>query len=365
MGINGRCVTAANRADSHRQQGIALISVLLLLVFVLTIVAGLFYRHQIHIQKVSRAVTGEQALLLLLSAESWAQSLLRADGEAGNVDHLQETWARPLPLLPIEGGEISGCLRDLGGLFNLNNLGWYTNKSWADEVAGEYQSSGVTTRRSFYRELLLQLGLDASDRRIASLADWVDEDSWLVSPDSAEDNEYLLLDPPYRPANYPLTEIGELPLVQGYSAADAARLRLYVSTLPEQTPLNVNTAPFEVLDALSPLIAEGHRQALVARRPFASVSEFYDALSAVISVPRESLLQQLPAELVAVNSRYFGLRATLTLGGMRYGYESTIQRPATGPPRVLARTLTFIPRVADDSGAERSAINPCNDLKVI
>ena len=77
--------------ESHRtsrQAGIALASVLLLLVFVLTLVAGLFYRHQIHIHKVTRTVIGDQALLLVLGAETWVASVLEADARAGRVDHL-------------------------------------------------------------------------------------------------------------------------------------------------------------------------------------------------------------------------------------------------------------------------------------
>ena len=34
----------------------------------------------------------------------------------------RETWAKPLPPLPIEGGTVAGRLEDLQGRFNLNNL---------------------------------------------------------------------------------------------------------------------------------------------------------------------------------------------------------------------------------------------------
>ena len=160
--------------ESHRtsrQAGIALASVLLLLVFVLTLVAGLFYRHQIHIHKVTRTVIGDQALLLVLGAETWVASVLEADARAGRVDHLGEAWARPLPPMPVEGGEISGCLRDLAGLFNLNNLGAYTNKRWDDEVKAEAGQQAVASLRAWFRAILRQRGLDASDRRIAALVD--------------------------------------------------------------------------------------------------------------------------------------------------------------------------------------------------
>ena len=62
---------------------------------------------------------------------------------------------------------------------------------------------------------------------------------------------------------------------------DAAALAPWVSTLPRQTRLNVNTAPAPVLAALSPLSAPARVAALTARRPFTSLGGFYDALAAV------------------------------------------------------------------------------------
>ena len=353
------------RRALRREGGIALVSVLLLLVFVLTLVAGLFYRHQIHIHKVTRAVSGDQALLLVLGAETWVASVLEADARAGKVDHLGEAWARPLPPMPVEGGEISGCLRDMAGLFNLNNLGAYTNKRWEDELRAETAQHGVATPRAWFREILRQRGLDAGDRRIAALVDWVDPDAWLVTPESAEDNEYLLLDPPYRPANHPLTELGELPLVIGFDAADGAALAPWVSTLPRQTRLNVNTAPAPVLAALSPLIAPARVEALLARRPFTSLGAFYDALAAVAGESRDDLLQRIPADLLAVGSDYFALRARVSLAGLRYDYESLIHRPASGRARVIARTFAPVPRLAQDAGGDAAIGHPCNHNEVI
>lgn len=350
-------------SNRGKQKGIALIAVLLLLVFVLTIVGGLFYRHQIHIQKVSKSLVGEQALLLLMSAESWAQSILLEDARSSTRDDYGENWGRNLPLLPIEGGVISGCLRDEQSLYSINSLGWYTNKSWEDELAAEQTGSRQATRRTIFRGLLQQLQLDASDARIASLTDWLDADSWLVSPESAEDNEYLLLDPPYRPANDGLVELSELSLVRGFSAADAVALAPYVNVLAEATPVNINTAPQLVLMALSPIINPSVAEAIVAARPFETTDQFYTALAGMAGETRQTLLADLPAELIAVNSKYFSLLADVELAGIHMRYTSLIERSSGQTARVLARTLRYIPPLADGDGKARDINSICAQMR--
>ncbi|MCK9504723.1 MAG: type II secretion system minor pseudopilin GspK [Porticoccaceae bacterium] len=351
-------------SSSQRQRGVALIAVLLLLVFILTIVGGLFYRHQIHIQKVTRSLVGEQALLLLLSAESWGQSVLVEDGKRSAIDHNGENWARALPLLPVEGGAISGCLRDLQGLFNINSLSWYGNKSWEDELAAELGSAGKSTRRTLFRRLLEQLQLDAGDARIAALVDWLDEDSWLLSPDSAEDNEYLLLTPAYRAANQSMVELAELSLVQGFSAADVVALQPYVNILPEDTAININTAPAMVLMALSPLITRDIAEALIASRPYDSVDGFYSQLAILAGETRQTLASQLPAEFVAVGSEYFSLSADVRLAGVRMAYRSIIHRQGQGA-RVISRTLRYIPAGLDENSEALAVHSVCNPLQEV
>ncbi len=342
------------------QRGIALIAVLLLLVFVLTIVGGLFYRHQIHIQKVTRTLVGEQAVLLLLGAESWARSVLLRDARHSEVDHLEENWAEDLPPMPVEGGVVTGCLRDLQGLYNLNGLGDYTANTWSDELEEEWRSGPRTSRRVFFRELLVHLGLEASDQRIAAVVDWIDPDAWLVSPDSAEDNEYLLLDPPYRAANQPIGDLSELGLVMGFGREDVVRLAPWVNTVPEAVPLNVNTAPLPVLAALSPLLEPSSAEALARQRPFESADAFYQALSATLGETVETLRGAIPPELVDVESAWFALEADIRVAGVRLAYHSVIHRQGDNASRVLRRTVNFVPPLRDDRGRERRVDTLCN-----
>ena len=59
------------------------------------------------------------------------------------VDHLGEVWAQALPTLPIEGGVITGCIRDLQARFNLNNFALYTPESLELELNIDDESKRV------------------------------------------------------------------------------------------------------------------------------------------------------------------------------------------------------------------------------
>ena len=59
-----------------------------------------------------------------LGAEAWAADFLRKDAQESQTDHLGETWAKPMPPMPIgEGiGVVEGRLEDMQGRFNINSL---------------------------------------------------------------------------------------------------------------------------------------------------------------------------------------------------------------------------------------------------
>mgnify|MGYP003700515431 CR=1 FL=1 len=353
-------MSGPHRRGGRGQQGIALITILLLLVFMLAIIAGLFYRHQLHIQKVSRMLVGEQAMLLFLGAESWARRVLSEDGRQTRIDHLEEKWAYPLPPMPMEGGVLTGCLRDEQGLFSLNSLGWYTSKTWAEELAGDGQGRNVTSRRRILQNLMAQAGLEHSDALVASLVDWVDPDGWLVSPESAEDNEYLLMQPPYRAANFPLGDIDELTLVSGFSPAFVERLEPLVNTVPGDLPLNVNTASVPVLAAVSSLVSVEQARRLAGLRPFPSLDKFYEQMASVVSETHATLRTLVPPQFLTVSSDYFSVHARLVLAGSDFAYRSLIWRRGD-TTRVLSRTLTPIPQVVNDPNRKLPPVIPCGN----
>ena len=63
-----------------------------------------------------------------------------------------------------------------------------------------------------------------------------------------------------------MTGVDSLLDVDGVTPEMVARLRPFVTVLPTTTPVNMNTAPAEVIAALMPGMSVSSAQALVSRR---------------------------------------------------------------------------------------------------
>lgn len=310
------------QTQGSRQKGFALLAVLVLAGLCMMLVTQITYRHQLEKSASSRSLIQDQTLLLALSAESWARRLLSDDAEDNQTDSLEDTWAQPLPVLPVEGGLLRGCIRDLQGRFNLNNLQNYTTESWNDELASLFSSD-----LDAYLNLLAILELDSSELRAAVITDWTDADTELLIGGSAEDAEYSLQTPSRLSANRSMISIEELAALPGYSDLDVLRLYPFVSTLPGRTPVNVNTASSELLSALSSVMDIFLVEEVLLERPFNSVDDFYSLVAqstGYMSVAE--LRQQLPENMISVSSEYFELLTTVNLVDQEIRMRSLIHR---------------------------------------
>ncbi len=226
------------------QSGVALITVLLVVAVVTIVCAGLIIRQQLAIRSSANQLHVRQAWHYALGGERLAEAVLRRDLRQGGentrepVDHLGEAWARPMtPFKLDDGGELRVRIEDPSGRFNLNGL-VRKRKVKPDSVKQ-------------FRRLLATLGMKEEivqglpDR----LADWLDADQNPQGEQGAEDNQYLLEAPAYRAANRSFKDVSELRLLK-LSEADYRRLLPFVSALPEDAPLNVNTASVPVLAAM-------------------------------------------------------------------------------------------------------------------
>jgi general secretion pathway protein K len=234
-----------------------------------------------------------QAEELVTAGGDWARALLYDDRRSsGDVDHAGEPWALRLPPVPFENGELAGRIEDQQGLFNLNNL---VRNGKLD-----------VTQYARFQRLLAILGLPAD--LAAALADWIDADDMPQPAGGAEDAYYLGLTHPYLTANTPLTDLGELALVRGFDAGVRARLAPFVTALPGNTALNVNTAPAEVLAATVDGLDLDSARALVARRGgifYRNKADFLSQLGEGATVSEQD---------VRVGSDYFLLTLRVTYG---------------------------------------------------
>jgi general secretion pathway protein K len=182
-------------AGRRPQRGVALITALLVVAIATVAAVTMASRQQLDIRRTAGLLHGEQAWAYALGAENWARVVLRRDARNNRIDTLEEDWSTQPPVSFVEGGSIVGRLIDLQGRFNLNNL---------------VQQNGAVDAKAlvFYKRLLRRLDLD--ERLADALVDWIDPDINVRFPDGAEDETYLLVDPPYRTANRPLVDSSEL-----------------------------------------------------------------------------------------------------------------------------------------------------------
>ena len=217
--------------------------------------------------------------------------------------------------MPIDNGELAGYIEDQQGMFNLNDLA----------------PGGKTDERQLqtYRRLLSLLGLPQS--LAGSAADWIDADAVEQPGGGAEDEYYLSRSPPYLAANRPMSDISELARVAGYDEATRARLRPFVTALPVNAPINVNTVSAEVLAAVIDGLDIDGARAIVARRErtyFRSASELSSRLPRGIDIGNVAL---------NVNSNYFLAHVRVTIGGAEARGEALLARTDIGWPAIVWR----------------------------
>ena len=256
-----------------------------------------------------------QARLLVQAGVDWTRAVLGEDRRSSNIDHLGEPWALRLAPIPVDNGEIAGFIVDQQGAFNLNNL---------------VRDGKISVAQLAIFQRLLSI-LDLSPALADALADWIDADSEQRSASGAEDAYYLALDTPYFAANRPLVDMEELALVRGFDSKILTRLRPYVTALPRYTPVNVNTAPAEVIAAMVEGMDLDAARTLIAQRDkiyFLSAFDFSGRVPRGLKVRTED---------VAVSSDFFVATLRATIGQTQARGTAMLHRENTGWPIIVWR----------------------------
>ena len=310
---------SARHAETSRQSGIALITVLLIVAVLTTIVGKLSFGNQVWLRQAENAANGARTAQVSRAAQVWVRTILDADDPG--FDARTEAWAQQLPPLPVGGGSLSGRIEDLQGRYNLNNL-----------VGQGGQPNELEMER--FERLLNVLDLNADLAH--AIADWIDADSEPNGPWGAEDGYYLGLKPAYLAANRPLTSAAELRLVRGVDMRTWRRLEPYVTALPTATPVNVNTASAIVLAAA--MTNWGAARSAVGRAErWVHQALSYPARN-LEAFAKEAIgsdeTDRLPPGL-AVASRYFEADVQVEFERLRERLLTTYVRSG-GPTRILS-----------------------------
>lgn len=319
-----------------KQRGVALITVLLIVVFAASISFALLERQLLDIHRTENILTVGRAELYAQGGEEWARGMLLRNQEedkkeSNTYDGLQEAWAQPLPPTPIEtGGEITTTIEDMQSRFNLNNL--HLLKDADDETKAQ-----VEQQLKLFTRLLRTLEID--EQLAKKVADWLDQDINIRFPNGAEDQEYLALERPYRAANGPMSSPTELRLINEITLEEYEKLLPFVTVLPGSTLININTTSIELLQALDDTLDDPSAETLVDERketPFQTKGEFLDRINQLIKSTQPNTAIEA---LIGTTSNYYMAHTTIKIGQFKQEKYSLIQASAGGEIYSISRSI--------------------------
>ncbi|PKZ70034.1 general secretion pathway protein GspK [Moraxella osloensis] len=237
-------VAITNPPYRHGQQGMALLTILLLVVAI-TIVAGSMLANQKVMIREFELTKGQGQLReYALAGEAMATNLIAQDSQVNQVDSLTEAWAKPLAEQTMNQAKVSIKIDDDASRFNINNL-YHDGK--ADDTA-----------LAFFQALLQANGL--SPNIAMAVLDWQDPDSDARADGGAEAAYYQSTGKKMAMgiANQPFISINELQYVHGMDSEALQKLAPYLTAVPYYLPMNINTVKPELLTILVNLPTEAN-----------------------------------------------------------------------------------------------------------
>ncbi len=301
-------------ALSRRERGIALLTVVLVVSIVTVLATAMASRQQMDIRRAGNLLAIDQLEQYARGAELIALWGLQEDITAtkGNqYDTPDEGWAMPVTW-DFDDSSISGQLVDLNRYLNVNNL-------------VDSKGDPVTEEVARMKRLFKALGQDSS--LVDALVDWIDPNQQVFGLGGAEDDDYLLMKPPYRAANRAMLSISELHLVKGFTKEVRDELvddddNLLLTALPgeSESKVNVNTAPWQILQASLVGVSDSDAETLAANE--------YKKLSDFMADPivNQATNSAKAEALLSVSSDYFRLDGFTTFGNRDLAMYSVLKR---------------------------------------
>jgi general secretion pathway protein K len=287
---------------------------MLIVTVVATLASGMVWQQwrALQVEAAERAQT--QSQWVLQGALDWTRMILREDAREGGADHLGEPWAAPLAEARLStflaadtsmAGDapdafLSGRIEDAQSRYNLRNL----------IQQGKVSRSELQTLERLCG--FLGLNGDVAPRLAEALRRATPGSATEAAPDSGGSATAATL--PLMPTS--VEDLGWL----GLDAATVLRLKPYVVLLPRETPVNLNTAPKEVIAAVLPGIDLASAERLVQSR----LREHLKSPADAKAVLGERALTD--ARRVSVNTNYFIVYGALRLDQVTVAQRSLLER---------------------------------------
>ncbi len=277
-----------------RQRGVAVITALLLTALAITVVASLFWQQQVQVRSMENQRLRLQTQWAMRGMVDFARFWLRQDNPM--LTALDGVWATPIEEARLDDyvdrekvdtekfdATVSGRALDAQARFNITNL---------VDATGTINPKQVLA----YQRLLSNMKLDSG------LAQATADAVLRAKPkprSSGSDGKTPAATPASGGSSEPVafTQVEDLLAVPGYTPQMIEQLRDVVIILPELTPINVNTAPAEVLAAVT-MMSLSEASALTLSNPR---KKFVDKLNFQNNI-NAALIEGVELD---VKSRYF------------------------------------------------------------
>ncbi len=293
------------------QRGAALLAAMLIVTLVASFAAAAAWQQWRAVEIEAAERTRVQTGWLLVGALDWTRIILREDCRPCGADHLAEPWAVPLQESRISSflaadknntaltaSEdnielfLSGQIVDMQSRLNVLNL----------VNAGKISATDISS----FSKLFAMLNLDQTE--LFSLSDNLLNAT--LATTSTNSNQPLPLLP---------QRVAQLSWL-GVSSSTLERLKPFITVLPVRTPVNINTAPAEVLYASVPSLDLSGARLLESRRAqnhFKSIAEAEQLVPAITG--------QIGTDH-SIATRFFEIRGRVRLGDTVVQERSLVQR---------------------------------------
>ena len=300
----------------NSQRGATILTAMLTVVLVASLASATLWQQwrSVEVEAAQRGRT--QSAWILTGAQDWARLILREDARKGGADHLAEPWAVPLEEARLstflaadrsnaqssddtEEAFLSGHIIDLQSRLNVTNLVQDGKLHEPSQLA--------------FSRLFALLSLPANE--LAILTDTLLRAQVARPTPGLATSTPNLSDAPLLPGN-----IDQLAWA-GLSPVTLAAVRPFITLLPVRTPVNLNTAPAEVIYACVTAFDQANAQALVRARNITHLATLAEAAKA-----GRNEAAQFDGNQHSVASRFFEVQGKLRVGQTVVQEQSVVQR---------------------------------------
>ena len=296
LAARGGSFISRRRQTPAPERGAAIITALLVVALSAILVSGMLWREQVQTRRIENQRLLAQAQWVARGALDWTRLVLRSEGDtSAGITYLGGVWGVPIAKtrlsdflgqigeVRVQQGEetyLSGSIEDAQAKFNLRNLvstpapgALQLNLAQIQAFERLLALLGLNSQLAKNAAVQLRAGLAQSATRFQTPSNTPGTPSTPViqggtigggnftnKPGLADSDDSADIAP------LQMTSVDALLNVPGFTPEIVARLRPFVTVLPTQTPVNMNTAPAEVIAAVVPGMGLSNAQAFVARR---------------------------------------------------------------------------------------------------